>query len=95
MAFPSCNTAGTWPLCCEKVELWRATPIVKQVIWQKPSTGKIKVNTDGSFVQGTRRVGIGGSVRNDQGNLIMAFSLPLQSNNNNITKAMAAKVGIQ
>ncbi|XP_019237530.1 PREDICTED: uncharacterized protein LOC109217719 [Nicotiana attenuata] len=95
MAFPKCNMTDSWPIFCEKVERWNPTSIVHQVTWQKPPNGRIKINTDGSYLHETGSAGIGGIARNEEGDLIMAFSLPVQSNTNNSTEAMAAKVGIQ
>lgn len=36
----------------------------------------IKINTDGSFDASDAKSGIGGVVRNEFGDLIMAFSIP-------------------
>lgn len=54
-------------------------------MWQTPPTGKIKVNTDSSFIKGTDSAGIGGIVRDNNGDIIMASSVPIQSNSNNMT----------
>lgn len=53
------------------------------------------MNTDGSFIMGTGSAGIVGVVRDEQGDLLMAFSIPVQSNSNNMTEALAAKKGVQ
>ncbi|XP_075084882.1 uncharacterized protein LOC142168120 [Nicotiana tabacum] len=60
----------------------------------KPLIGRIKVNTDGSYFKETRRAGIGGIVRDQQGELIMAFSLFVKGKTNNIAEAMSTKMGI-
>ncbi|KAK6786672.1 hypothetical protein RDI58_015197 [Solanum bulbocastanum] len=51
----------------------------------------IEVNTDGdgSYIQKNNRASIGGVVRNDSGNLIMPFSVPIQCKINNQADAMA------
>ncbi|PKU63199.1 Putative ribonuclease H protein [Dendrobium catenatum] len=47
----------------------------KFVIWKKPDIHFIKINTDGSVKDGL--YGCGGILRNDKGNLVMAFATPL------------------
>ncbi|PKU72688.1 Putative ribonuclease H protein [Dendrobium catenatum] len=49
----------------------------KFVIWKKPSIHYIKANTDGSVSEG--KCGCGGILRNDKGNLIVAFASPLNN----------------
>lgn len=56
--------------------------------------GRIKVNTDGSYIQKNNRASIGGVLRNDSGNLIMVFSVPIQCKSNNQAEVMAAMYGI-
>lgn len=53
------------------------------------------MNTDGSYFKETGRAGIGGIVRDEQGELIMAFSLSVQDKTNNTVEAIATKMGIQ
>ncbi|PKU62326.1 Putative ribonuclease H protein [Dendrobium catenatum] len=47
----------------------------KYVIWKKPDIHFIKINTDGSVREGL--YGCGGILRNDKGNLVLAFATPL------------------
>ncbi|PKU83698.1 Putative ribonuclease H protein [Dendrobium catenatum] len=49
----------------------------KYVIWKKPRIHYIKVNTDGSVSKDYS--GCGGILRNDKGNLVVAFSSPLSN----------------
>ncbi|XP_075080244.1 uncharacterized protein LOC142165771 [Nicotiana tabacum] len=65
-----------------------------QVSWQKPAAGRFKVNTDRSFLGNNSRAGIRGVMRNELGDLVMAFSIPIQFNNNNQAEAQAAKYGV-
>ncbi|KAK6777565.1 hypothetical protein RDI58_024283 [Solanum bulbocastanum] len=54
-------------------------------------TGRIKFNTDGSYMQESiSKDDIGGVLRDDTGHLIMAFSVPTQCKSNNQVEAMAA-----
>ncbi|PKU64272.1 Putative ribonuclease H protein [Dendrobium catenatum] len=52
-------------------------PTYKFVIWKKPNIGFIKVNTDGSVSD--NKYGCGGILRNYKGNMIMAFSSPIEN----------------
>lgn len=94
ITFPSCKITGSWPQFCQTLERLRPVVICKQVQWIKPLEGRFKLNTDGSFMGTNARAGIGGVVRNDSGNLIMAFSIPVQCHSNNQAEAIAAKYGV-
>nr|XP_009765572.1 PREDICTED: uncharacterized protein LOC104217121 [Nicotiana sylvestris] len=78
-----------------KLETWRPIATWKQVIWEKPPTGRVKINTDGSFRKESGKAGLGGIVRDDKGDLIIAFSLTIRGSSNNCTEVMAAKLGLQ
>ncbi|XP_060202921.1 uncharacterized protein LOC132631356 [Lycium barbarum] len=54
----------------------------------------MKLNTDGSFCSATDRAGIGGILRNDKGDFIMAFSYSVDCETNNHAEALAAEFGI-
>ncbi|KAM3706071.1 hypothetical protein ACJW31_03G125300 [Castanea mollissima] len=41
---------------------------IRQVRWEKPSLGWVKLNTDGSFDASLGSAGEGGLIRDDQGN---------------------------
>lgn len=44
------------------------------VLWRKPSTGEIKLNTDGNRVASIARAGFGGVFRDDNGVWMGGFS---------------------
>ncbi|PHT59258.1 hypothetical protein CQW23_01621 [Capsicum baccatum] len=91
VAFPTCDLTGRWFQICSRIKRYR--PIVRwwQVVWTKPMTGRITFNTDGSYIQeSTSIAGIGGVLRDDIGNLIMAFSVPIQCKSNNQVEAMTS-----
>lgn len=90
MAFPKCIIEGNWQHMCDIIEKLRPIVIWRQVAWSKPSDGRLKVNTDGSFFSGNGNTGIGGIIRNEAGDLLMAFSIPIQCNSNNQAEALAA-----
>lgn len=54
----------------------------------------MKLNTDGSFLQREVKVGLGGAIRDNQGDIIMAFSTPSTAQNHNIVEAQAALFGL-
>ncbi|XP_010312995.1 uncharacterized protein [Solanum lycopersicum] len=64
------------------------------VTWRKPNEGTYKLNTYGSALQESGKIGGGGIVRDHQGNLINAFSLPFGLGTNNITEIKAALYGL-
>nr|XP_009773024.1 PREDICTED: uncharacterized protein LOC104223309 [Nicotiana sylvestris] len=76
--------------------LTRLQPVHKSmvVLWKRPDRGWVKINTDGSFLQGEEKTVLGGVIRDDQGDTIMAFSLPYNAENHNIVEAQAAWIGI-
>lgn len=42
-----------------------------------PDNGKLKVKTDGSYMKATRKAGIRGIIRDESGDMIEAFSFPV------------------
>ncbi|XP_060178282.1 uncharacterized protein LOC132608243 [Lycium barbarum] len=62
--------------------------------WNKPQAGSIKINTDGSFDKRNGKAGIGGVVRNENGDFIFAFSIPVQARSSNQAEAIAARFGV-
>ncbi|XP_019252901.1 PREDICTED: uncharacterized protein LOC109231716 [Nicotiana attenuata] len=92
---PGIDSKVQWPSYCDKIEKLKPVQTWKQVRWQTPLADTIKVNTDGSFIKETGTTGIGGIVRNSNGDLIMAFSVNVQSNSNNMTEALAAEFGVK
>ncbi|PHU03108.1 hypothetical protein BC332_28359 [Capsicum chinense] len=64
------------------------------VYWEKPSPGSIKLNTGGSFLHESNKAGIGGVLRYDNTDLIMAFSIPSSCNSNNSAEVQAALFGL-
>uniref|UniRef100_M1B6I5 RNase H family protein n=1 Tax=Solanum tuberosum TaxID=4113 RepID=M1B6I5_SOLTU len=82
-SFPSIDTKESWNRICEKIERIRPPIRCSSVCWIRPQKGMVKINTDDSFFSNDKRAGIGGIVRHDNGNIIIAFSIPVQCNNNN------------
>ncbi|XP_060211762.1 uncharacterized protein LOC132639326 [Lycium barbarum] len=92
-SFPKVSTDGIWSNMCDYIE--RLKPVVKclTVCWNKPDEGKLKLNTDGSFIRSNNKAGISGVLRNDQDDFIMAFSLFVDCFSSNHAEAMAANYG--
>lgn len=93
IVFPNCTITDNWPNMCGSIE--RLQPVVKiqQVTWQMPETGIYKVNVDGSY--NNRAAGIGGIIRNSVGDLVGAFSKPIQSTSRNFAKAAAVRFAVK
>nr|XP_033513221.1 uncharacterized protein LOC117277902 [Nicotiana tomentosiformis] len=93
-AFPKCKLTLPWVNFCDNMMKLQPIPKAISVCWNKPKHGVIKVNTDGSFIHCNGKAGLEGVVRNDQGDLIMAFSIPSRCSNNNMSEAQAAMFDI-
>ncbi|WMV26965.1 hypothetical protein MTR67_020350 [Solanum verrucosum] len=94
-AFPDIAIEESWVNICNNVEKIR--PLVRSTVVsrKKPIAGRIKLNTDGSFYKDTNKAGIAGVVRNERGDFIMTYSVPVHSQSNNQTEALAVKFGVQ
>lgn len=93
LAFPTFDMADSGRNFSERVEQLRHNTEWKMVKWIQPTPGKVKLNTDGCF--SNNGAGIGGIVRNEDGNMIMAFAAKVDCNSNNKAEAEATKYGIQ
>ncbi|XP_060203436.1 uncharacterized protein LOC132631752 [Lycium barbarum] len=93
VAIPSIYFGGNWISTCETAE--RIKPMLKctHICWKKPNTGKLKINTDGSFCKVSKKDGIGGIIRDEEGKLVMAFSIPIECGSSNFAEAMAVEFG--
>ena len=79
-----------WYTLGKELDSRRPSLTIKPVIWEKPPSSWIKVNTDGSSSLGNQTSGIGGIVRDGNGDLIMAFSKKLHFCTNNQAEIQAA-----
>lgn len=64
------------------------------VQWKNPPIDTSKLNTDGSVMHNPSRIGGGGILRDYQGKLVYAFSIPLSIGTNNNAENKAALQGI-
>ncbi|XP_015077570.1 uncharacterized protein LOC107021424 [Solanum pennellii] len=63
--------------------------MVKEVTWEKPQQPFLKLNTDGSALHNPGKIGGGGIVRDYQGNMIYAYTIPLGIGTNNQAEIQA------
>ncbi|KAH0689250.1 hypothetical protein KY289_016608 [Solanum tuberosum] len=93
-AFPSNSLTLPWISFCDT--LLRLRPCPKSIIacWKFPTAGTLKLNTDGSFISTNESVGMGGVLRNEKGDFVLAFSCPIRCASNLEAEAMAAKHGM-
>lgn len=82
-----------WPNICAMAERLRSRIKCIQVRWNNLQEGTAKINTNGSFFMETNRDGIGGIIRDWNGDMIMAFSIPIICSSNNMADALAAEFG--
>lgn len=64
-----------------------------RISWRSPPFDVLKLNFDGSFVPSIRRGGIGGAIRDWNGNVFRSYSSPLESLDANEVEAFALLVG--
>lgn len=95
MSFPNCPVEWPWCKLCEDIEKLKHVQRIIPIIWSLPEQGTFKVNTDGSYMENKGKAGIGGIIRNEVGDFIAAFSIPVHCSSNNMTEAFAARAGIQ
>ncbi|KAK4717973.1 hypothetical protein R3W88_016311 [Solanum pinnatisectum] len=67
---------------------------VTTIIWKTPPPKKYKLNTDGSALHNPGKIGGGGILRDDQGDIIYAFAIPLGEGTNNQAEVQAASYGL-
>ncbi|XP_075076726.1 uncharacterized protein LOC142163350 [Nicotiana tabacum] len=93
-AYPNSGLKLPWNSFCDT--LTRLRPGYKSFVvrWLKPDMGWVMLNTDGSFLQREGKASLGGTVRDEYGDIIMAFSTPATAQNHNIAEAQAALCGL-
>ncbi|XP_042969076.1 uncharacterized protein LOC122301760 [Carya illinoinensis] len=65
------------------------------VRWVKPAVGWFKLNVDGSSLGNPGRMGAGGTIRDEKGNLTWAFAKDLGHGSNNEAELIALFYGLQ
>uniref|UniRef100_M1DEJ8 RNase H family protein n=2 Tax=Solanum tuberosum TaxID=4113 RepID=M1DEJ8_SOLTU len=64
------------------------------VCWEKPTVGVYKLNTDSSTLNNPGKIGGGGILRDDQGNMVYAYAIPVGFGTNNKAEIQAAIHGV-
>ena len=67
---------------------------IKQVRWEKPSMGWVKLNTDGFANASSGAAGGGGLIRDDRGNWIVGYSRKIGKTNSFLAKTWALRDGL-
>ncbi|XP_060184706.1 uncharacterized protein LOC132614307 [Lycium barbarum] len=84
-----------WNKICKFAEAIKPSFTGVMVTWMRPEGEWIKINTDGSSNSTKNTVGMGGVVRNGNGEIIMAFANSLNFCTNNKAEVEAAEYAIQ
>ncbi|XP_075098808.1 uncharacterized protein LOC142175727 [Nicotiana tabacum] len=87
------NFGNNWEDVCNMYEVQVVMNCFIMVKWLKPPPVFMKLNSDGSCLDGN--CGGGGIVRGSDGCLIMAYSLPLGQGTSNTAEASALLYGLK
>ena len=68
--------------------------VVKQVRWEKPDPGWVKLNIDGSLSGSIGTAAGGGLIRDEFGNWVIGFSRKIGRNNRFVAKIWALQDGL-
>lgn len=89
--YPRCNISGSWRSICDIVERLKPIAIIRQVKWNKPDIGHVKLNLDSSYINSNGKARMGAVIGDSNGEVIIALSSPIQVSSNIQAEAMAAK----
>ncbi|KAK8955719.1 hypothetical protein KSP40_PGU005922 [Platanthera guangdongensis] len=85
---------GNWNVQRNHQSIWTSPPVGRPVpIWLPPSFGWLKINFDGSVHPNTI-VGLGCTIRDHDGSLIIAKGTPIRRRSVNMTEVRSALLGI-
>ncbi|XP_075103837.1 uncharacterized protein LOC142178396 [Nicotiana tabacum] len=93
--FPRCKLTLPWVKYYDDMMRLKPVPEAIIVAWRKPLQGSFKLNINGSYIHENGKACLGGTMRNDQGDFIMAFSVQAKCSSNNDAEAQAALFGIK
>ncbi|PHT59573.1 hypothetical protein CQW23_01936 [Capsicum baccatum] len=93
-SFPYISWPTSWNDLVSLVESCKHEVKVTSITWHKPVADSYKLNTDGSALQNPGSSGGGGILRDNQGNLIYAFSTPFGIGTNNQAEVKASIFGV-
>ncbi|KAK4707011.1 hypothetical protein R3W88_033425 [Solanum pinnatisectum] len=92
--FPYIKWFSNWRELIKQVEKCFHDIKIHKVQWQRPPEQWVKLNTDGSALSNTGRIGAGGIIRDHRGEMILAFATPLGEGTNNQAEVRAAIFGM-
>ncbi|XP_069152146.1 uncharacterized protein [Solanum lycopersicum] len=95
MVFPSIPWPSNWNKLINLVEQCKQQYKIVIVSWKKPALDIYKLNTDGSALNTSFKIGGGGILRDHQGQIVYAFSIPFGCGTNNIAEIKAALYGLE
>ena len=68
--------------------------VIRQIRWEKPTSGWLKLNTDGSFDDLLGNIGGGGLIRNEQGDWVAGYTKKVGKANSFVAEAWALRDGL-
>jgi len=92
--YPYFHWPSDWLQLCAKVDLCIHEIRITRIYWSRPPPELVKLNTDGSALGNPRRIGVGGILRDCNGNLIHDFASPLGFRTKNQAELEAACIGL-
>ncbi|WMV32966.1 hypothetical protein MTR67_026351 [Solanum verrucosum] len=84
-----------WPEVVDIIESCKHDVKVTSVIWKTPPRNRYKLNTDSSALHNPGKIGGGGILRDEHGDIIYAFTIPLGEGTNNQAEVQAASYGLK
>ncbi|KAH0730025.1 hypothetical protein KY289_001213 [Solanum tuberosum] len=88
--FPYFHLSVSWIELVACIEKCKHEIRVTLVMWKTPPRTKYKLNTNGSALHNPEKIGGGGILRDDQGNIVYAFVVPFGEGTNNQAEVQAA-----
>ncbi|XP_009792914.2 uncharacterized protein [Nicotiana sylvestris] len=88
-AYPNCDLKLSWNSFCDLLTRLQLVHISMVIRWNKPHREWVKINTDRSFLQREGKTGLGGAIRDQKWDIIVAFSIPVNVENHNIAEAQS------
>ncbi|KAK4352288.1 hypothetical protein RND71_027806 [Anisodus tanguticus] len=92
--FPSLDLDKEWLVASEQIEDLKSRIVIQTLQWQKPEAFCFKLNTDRCSKENPGSSGGGGILRNDKGELLVAFAAYFGNCSNIEAKAKAIQIGL-
>ncbi|KAH0646373.1 hypothetical protein KY285_024978 [Solanum tuberosum] len=92
--FPQLQLKKQWGNTVLQIENLKLRINIKCLRWSKPSPGTFKLNTDGCSKENPGSAGGEGVLRDDKGQIIMAYSEYYGNCSNNVVETKAVLYGV-